>query len=153
MPCVHLQRDGNSPSPHIEPPGECQHSKFARSESISDVDPVSARLPDQCVVKAQRAGVKIFLVQRISEVLPVRDVLDPCSNDVTALFRADALEGQPRVRDMPIGRTLPMFCTAAGRAYLSRLPAEEVNDILDRSVLRSLTPNTVTDRKRVLDLI
>jgi DNA-binding IclR family transcriptional regulator len=46
-----------------------------------------------------------------------------------------------------------MFCTAAGRAYLSRLPAEEVNDILDRSVLRSLTPNTVTDRKRVLDLI
>ena len=32
---------------------------------------------------------------------------------------------------MPIGRALPMFCTAAGRAYLSRLPAAEVSDILD----------------------
>jgi IclR family transcriptional regulator, pca regulon regulatory protein len=54
---------------------------------------------------------------------------------------------------MPIGRSLPMFCTAAGRAYLSRLPADEVSDILDRSVLRALTPNTVTDKKRVLALI
>ena len=48
---------------------------------------------------------------------------------------------------MPIGRALPMFCTAAGRAYLSRLPAAEVSDILDRSRLRALTPTTVTDKK------
>ena len=54
---------------------------------------------------------------------------------------------------MPIGRVLPMFCTAAGRAYLSRLPMDEVSDILDRSVLRALTPNTVTDKRRVLGLI
>jgi DNA-binding IclR family transcriptional regulator len=54
---------------------------------------------------------------------------------------------------MPIGRALPMFCTAAGRAYLSRLPTDEVHDILDRSVLRALTPHTVTDRRRVLALI
>jgi IclR family transcriptional regulator, pca regulon regulatory protein len=54
---------------------------------------------------------------------------------------------------MPIGRALPMFCTAAGRAYLSRLPVEEVSDILDRSSLRALTSTTVTDRKRILALI
>ena len=54
---------------------------------------------------------------------------------------------------MPIGRTLPMFCTAAGRAYLSRLPMDEVNDILDRSVLRALTPNTVTVKRRILALV
>jgi DNA-binding IclR family transcriptional regulator len=54
---------------------------------------------------------------------------------------------------MPIGRAWPMFCTAAGRAYLSRLPADEVSDILDRSVLRALTPHTVTDKRRVLALI
>jgi IclR family transcriptional regulator, pca regulon regulatory protein len=54
---------------------------------------------------------------------------------------------------MPIGRALPMFCTAAGRAYLSRLQIEEVNEILDRSSLRALTPTTVTDRKRLLALI
>ena len=54
---------------------------------------------------------------------------------------------------MPIGRALPMFCTAAGRAYLSRLPIDEVSDILDRSPLRALTSHTVTDRKRILALI
>jgi IclR family transcriptional regulator, pca regulon regulatory protein len=54
---------------------------------------------------------------------------------------------------MPIGRALPMFCTAAGRAYLSRLPTDEVSDILDRSVLRALTPHTVTDKRGVLALI
>jgi DNA-binding IclR family transcriptional regulator len=54
---------------------------------------------------------------------------------------------------MPIGRALPMFCTAAGRAYLSRLPMDEVSGILDRSPLRALTPHTLTDRDRVLALI
>lgn len=54
---------------------------------------------------------------------------------------------------MPVGRTLPMFCTAAGRAYLSRLPPDEVSEILDRSVFRSLTPKTVTDKRRILALI
>lgn len=60
---------------------------------------------------------------------------------------------QPFFIHMPIGRTLPMFCTAAGRAYLSRLPIEEVTDILDRSPLRPLTPTTVTDKARILDLV
>jgi len=54
---------------------------------------------------------------------------------------------------MPIGRALPMFCTAAGRAYLSRLPTDEVSAILDRSTLRALTSTTVTDRKRILALV
>ncbi len=54
---------------------------------------------------------------------------------------------------MPIGRSLPMFCTAAGRAYLSRLPADEVSQILDRSTLRPLTSSTVTDKARILELV
>jgi DNA-binding IclR family transcriptional regulator len=54
---------------------------------------------------------------------------------------------------MPIGRSLPMFCTAAGRAYLSRLPLDEVADILERTSLRPLTPNTVTERALILDLV
>lgn len=54
---------------------------------------------------------------------------------------------------MPIGRALPMFCTAAGRAYLSRLPMEDVSDIVGRSMLRPLTPTTVTDKARILELV
>jgi IclR family transcriptional regulator, pca regulon regulatory protein len=54
---------------------------------------------------------------------------------------------------MPVGRSLPMFCTAAGRAYLARLSVEEATEVLDRSVLRALTPTTVTDKARILELL
>jgi IclR family pca regulon transcriptional regulator len=54
---------------------------------------------------------------------------------------------------MPIGRSLPMFCTAAGRAYLSRLPPAEAAEIVERSTRRQLTPTTVTDKKRILALV
>jgi len=54
---------------------------------------------------------------------------------------------------MPVGRRLPMYCTASGRAYLSVLPRKEVEELLDRSDLRSFTPHTVTDRERILELV
>lgn len=74
--------------------------------------------------------------------------------DDTAMVYIARFPGhQPFLIHMPIGRSLPMFCTAAGRAYLSRLPLEEVNDVLDRSALRPLTAMTVTDRKRLLALV
>ena len=54
---------------------------------------------------------------------------------------------------MPIGHRLPMYCTAAGRAYLSALPPAEANDILRRSVIRKFTPMTTTDPDRIWALI
>ena len=44
---------------------------------------------------------------------------------------------------MPVGRRLPMYCTAAGRAYLSALQPAEANAILERSTLRRFTPTTL----------
>jgi IclR family pca regulon transcriptional regulator len=54
---------------------------------------------------------------------------------------------------MPIGRRLPMYCTASGRAYLSALPPADVQRILRKSALRSFTPTTVTDPERIVELI
>jgi IclR family transcriptional regulator, pca regulon regulatory protein len=54
---------------------------------------------------------------------------------------------------MSVGRRLPMYCTAAGRAYLSALPRQEVRAILERSILRKLTPHTLQDIPRILDII
>lgn len=51
---------------------------------------------------------------------------------------------------MPVGRRLPMFCTASGRAWMSGLPVAEVQKILRRSALRSYTPQTVTDPGEIL---
>ena len=55
--------------------------------------------------------------------------------------------------NMPVGTRLPMYCTASGRAYLSGLPAEQVQRLLGESALRALTPLTITDPRRILALI
>jgi IclR family transcriptional regulator, pca regulon regulatory protein len=54
---------------------------------------------------------------------------------------------------MPIGRRLPMYCTASGRAYLSALPTAEVQKILRRSSLQRFTPQTLTDPAEILEHI
>ena len=54
---------------------------------------------------------------------------------------------------MPVGRRLPMYCTASGRAYLSALPAPEAQQLLRQSSLRALTPMTITDLARIQELI
>jgi len=54
---------------------------------------------------------------------------------------------------MPIGRRLPMYCTASGRAYLSALPSAEALQLLRQSSLRALTPMTITDLRRIQELI
>jgi DNA-binding IclR family transcriptional regulator len=54
---------------------------------------------------------------------------------------------------MPVGRRLPMYCTASGRAYLAALPEAAAQRILARSQLRALTPMTITDPRQILKRI
>jgi IclR family transcriptional regulator, pca regulon regulatory protein len=54
---------------------------------------------------------------------------------------------------MPVGRRLPMYCTASGRALLAALPADEARDILEKSALRSFTPHTLTEIPRILEIV
>ena len=53
----------------------------------------------------------------------------------------------------PIGRRLPMYCTASGRAYLSALPAAEAQKIVRRSALRQFTPMTLTDPAQIMERV
>lgn len=48
-----------------------------------------------------------------------------------------------------VGRRIPTFCSAGGRAILACLPDAEVDDILARSELVPLTPRTETDPARI----
>lgn len=48
------------------------------------------------------------------------------------------------------GRRVPTYCTAGGRAVLSRLPREEAQDILRRSDRRKMTARTIVDIKTIM---
>lgn len=49
-----------------------------------------------------------------------------------------------------IGRRIPVFCSAGGRAALSRLSIEEASDILARSKLVKWTRDTVIEPEQIL---
>ena len=69
------------------------------------------------------------------------------------VFLARFLSHRRSPIQMPVGRRLPMYCTSAGRAYLSTLPREEVRELLQRSTLQSLTSHTLTQLPRILEII
>jgi len=72
---------------------------------------------------------------------------EPCGEDM--VFVARFPSHKRFLIHMPVGRLLPMYCTASGRAYLSALPRAEVQRLLRRSKLRALTPQTLTDVRQI----
>ncbi|WP_435816357.1 IclR family transcriptional regulator [Achromobacter xylosoxidans] len=59
----------------------------------------------------------------------------------------------PLTVDIHVGSRLPAFCTASGRAILSRLGEKEITEVLDRKAKRKFTVHTVTDTATLLSLI
>ena len=55
--------------------------------------------------------------------------------------------------NMPIGTRLPLYCSAAGRAVMSRLDPEEVADILRHSTLHAFTSTTLTNVDDIMSRI
>jgi len=72
---------------------------------------------------------------------------EPDGTDMVFIARFPSL--QPFHIHMPVGRRLPMYCTASGRAYLSALPTAVARRILARSRLITHTPQTVTDAQQI----
>ncbi len=59
-------------------------------------------------------------------------------------IRLPGRRGYPQYSNL-IGRRMPTFCSAGGRAVLAKLPDEEMRDIIARSPRRAMTPDTKTD--------
>ena len=72
---------------------------------------------------------------------------EPDGSDMVFIARFPSL--RPFYIHMPVGRRLPMYCTASGRAYLSALPPALARRILGRSRPASLTPTTLTDPQQI----
>ena len=51
------------------------------------------------------------------------------------------------------GRRVPSFASSGGRAVMAHLPEEVVDDILERSDIRPITPKTITSRDEIREAI
>jgi len=74
-------------------------------------------------------------------------------DDTDMIFVARFPSHKRFVIHMPIGSRLPMYCSASGRAYLSALPIEEVQEVLRRSNLKAFTHFTCTGTAKILALV
>lgn len=79
------------------------------------------------------------------------NLLEPCGTEMVYVSRF-ASHKQITIH-VPIGQRLPMYCTAAGRAYLAALPIEEAAGYISRSRLTAFTANTVTDPAQLLEML
>ena len=52
-----------------------------------------------------------------------------------------------------IGRRIPLYCSAGGRAILSKLPDEDIKAIISKSDLKKWTPHTQTDPVKLFELV
>lgn len=52
-----------------------------------------------------------------------------------------------------LGTRFPAFCSAPGRVILAFMPEEQALEIIDRTDRRPLTEHTITDRKRLIELM
>lgn len=52
-----------------------------------------------------------------------------------------------------VGRRQPAYCASGGRAMMSQMPTSEVEALLDSRALHALTPMTIVDRARILEIV
>jgi DNA-binding IclR family transcriptional regulator len=78
-------------------------------------------------------------------------VAEPDGSDMIYVARFPALKEM--YINMPLGKRIPMYCTASGRAYLSRLPPDEALALLASSKRTAYTANTITDLTRLQALL
>lgn len=79
------------------------------------------------------------------------NLLEPWGTDMVYVARFTSHKEMPI--HVPIGQRLPMYCTAAGRAYLSALPTEAAALYIERSNRVAFTAHTVTDPAEIMELL
>ena len=94
-------------------------------------------------------NIAMPVMQRLSEKL---------KEDVALNIRVEGrrvciaiAESQSFVRHIvPLGKALPLHCSAAGKVLMAYLSMEQVNDIVDKYGLQKFTSQTITVRERLL---
>jgi len=120
------------------------------------------------VVKKYSLGFKpLELAGRIRSNRDLRDLSLPIMKELSSTCEEDValnilvegrrvcialVESRYFVRQfVPIGKALPLHCSAAGKILMAYLPRREIDVIIKRHGLPRFTPNTITDKKKLME--
>jgi len=120
------------------------------------------------LVKKYSLGFKpLELAGRIRSNRDLRDLSLPIMKELSSTCEEDValnilvegsrvcialVESRYFVRQfVPIGKALPLHCSAAGKILMAYLPRREIDVIIKRHGLPRFTPNTITDKKKLME--
>lgn len=67
--------------------------------------------------------------------------------DGTGIVYVDRIKTEQIINiNLHIGSRLPLHCTSMGKCILAFLPADELDEIIDKMGMNAMTPTTITDR-------
>nr|WP_290694607.1 IclR family transcriptional regulator [Halomonas sp. UBA3074] len=92
-----------------------------------------------------------YLSELSNSCLETVSLTEPCGLDMIYMARFTSRHYIPI--HMPVGSSVPMYCSASGRAYLSAMDDTRVHDYLTACELKAHTPNTITDIDTLSELI
>ncbi|APE31798.1 IclR family transcriptional regulator [Halomonas aestuarii] len=92
-----------------------------------------------------------YLSDLSNRYLETVSLTEPSGNEMVYVARFTSRQYIPL--HMPIGSSVPMYCSASGRAYLSALPEARVRSYLESTELVKHTPETVTDIDELVGII
>ncbi|ASP23555.1 Pca regulon regulatory protein (plasmid) [Antarctobacter heliothermus] len=72
-------------------------------------------------------------------------------DDTTLIYLFRIQSKQETISAALIGRRVPIYCTAGGRAVLARMPEDQARALLDRSELTAHTARTLTDPDAIME--
>lgn len=114
-----------------------------------------------------RLSFRIFEVgNKVADRLQVRQIAHPYLKELSNLFNEtinlgywdnneiihlDKIDSSEILRiDPGIGSKVPAYCTGLGKAILAFLPEEDLNNFLKSVPLKDMTPNTSTNKEKLL---
>jgi IclR family transcriptional regulator, pca regulon regulatory protein len=92
------------------------------------------------------------LLERITAMVHESASLSVLDGDEIVYLARSAAARVMSINLLP-GSRLPSYCTSMGRVLIASLPQEEFEKFLARIELKSLTPKTVSDKSRFLEII
>ncbi len=95
---------------------------------------------------------RVAILRRLSEAIgETCNITIPVREGMVYLDRVETR--WPLRIHLPVGETVPFYCTASGKLYLSSLPRSKQRRIAHSLRLDSLTKNTITDPEVLLDAL
>ncbi len=95
---------------------------------------------------------RVAILRRLSEAIgETCNITIPIREGMVYLDRVETR--WPLRIQLPVGGTVPFYCTASGKLYLSSLPRSKQRRIAHSLRLDSLTKNTITDPEVLLDTL